>query len=52
MLEIGASKSFVPQSDKYEQPNLALQFKHKVASRFEYSVIFVSNNIGPQNTMI
>lgn len=38
VLEIGASKSFVLQSDKYEQPNLAFQFKHKVASRFEYSV--------------
>lgn len=37
-LEIGGSKHFVPQSDKYEQPNLELQIKHKVLARFEYSL--------------
>lgn len=37
-LEIGGSKHFVPQSDKYEQPNLELQIRHKVLTRFEYSL--------------
>ena len=40
--EIGASKHFVPESDKFEQPNLNVQIRHKIKPKIEYSLAYSS----------